>query len=358
MTRFIVTGATGFIGRRLLELLLEQGHSVTAMLHTSESDSGLDARVDSFRADVTQPATLQGKFRQCDVVVHLAGCTIERAKHEFELVNHQGTLHVASECASESDPPRFLFVSSLAAAGPSKPGKPHVESDPAQPVSNYGKSKRDAEQALLKLSNRLPICIVRPPSVFGDTDPYLLSLFKAAKWGLVVMAGRGTHSYSYIHVDDLARVLLHLAECSSVQCHECDPDPLMSDTASRSNQPPRNSSNGNSLPDARLVFAAHHPPLTFPQVADLVADAVGTKRVRRIHIPGPFCWTLAWVNSVVGRLFRLRPLLNLDKMREGMAGSWACDSTFLTEDLRFEFPRPLESQIRETAKSYQAMGKM
>lgn len=358
MTRFIVTGATGFIGRRLLNLLLDHGHSVTAMLHTSESDSELDDRVDFFHADVTQPATLKGKFRMCDVVIHLAGCTIERTRHEFERVNHQGTLHVARECASESDPPRFLFVSSLAAAGPSEPGKPHVESDHTRPVSNYGKSKRNAEHAVLGLSDQLPICIVRPPSVFGDTDPYLLSLFKAAKWGFVVMAGRGTHSYSYIHVDDLARVLLHLSECSSVQRHERDPDPLMANTASPSHQPPPDSSNGDPFQDARLVFAANRSPLTFPQVADLVADAVGTKRVRRIHLPASLCWTLAWVNSLVGRVFRLRPLLNLDKMREGMAGSWACDATFLTEDLKFEFPRPLETQIRETAKSYQAMGKM
>ena len=344
MTRCIVTGATGFIGRRLVHQLLCDGHSVKAMLQTGDSGNGLDSRVASFRADVTRRETLDGQFADCDVVFHLAGCTIARSKNEFDLVNHRGTLNVARACAKEDRPPLFLFVSSLAAAGPSQPAKPHVESDLPQPVSDYGRSKRDAEMGLLEMADRISIRIARPPSVFGDTDPYLLSLFKAAKFGLVLKAGPGTPSYSYIHVDDLVRALIHIAECPSVQV--CDSD--------RGNA----AADGSSRLRPELVYVAHRPPLTFPQVAALVAEAVGTNVVRQIRIPTSLCWTLAFMNSLGARLFRLRPLLNLDKMREGMAGSWTCDPKRLTEDWGFEFPTPLETQIRETAKSYQAMGKI
>ncbi|MGI9471564.1 MAG: hypothetical protein ACR2NZ_08540, partial [Rubripirellula sp.] len=97
---------------------------------------------------------------------------------------------------------------------------------------------------------------------------------------------------------------------------------------------------------------------TLRELAGLVAESVGTRKVRQIRLPSVFCWMLASINSHASRLLRLRLLLNSDKMREGMAGSWTCDSSRLTDELGFEFRSSLEDRIRETAKSYQAMGKM
>ncbi|MGI9473448.1 MAG: NAD-dependent epimerase/dehydratase family protein, partial [Rubripirellula sp.] len=336
-TRFIVTGATGFIGRRLIDRLLDEGHTVTAMLHKSEPKEPLDPRVKTFRADVTQPETLEGKFADCDVVMHLAGCTIARSKTEFDFVNHMGTLNVARECARQTAPPRFMFVSSLAAAGPSQPGQPHVESGPTQPVSDYGRSKRDAERALLAMSQEIPLLIARPACVFGDTDPYLLNLFKAAKLGLVLLAGPGNHRYSFIHVDDLTRALIHMVECSSVQSSSrphvehglfkrerdrSETHAVSSDATGNSAYGGANSwcaetvsqgtksnsanhaaiSRGDSKPT--LAYMAHSSPLTLREFAGLVAESVGTRKVRQIRLPSVFCWMLAAINSQASRLLR------------------------------------------------------
>lgn len=307
--------------------LLASGYEVSAVLHRDRSPNPFDHDVRVFRADVTQPETLVGPLDDCELVIHLAGCTLARTKRDFDVVNRLGTLNVARHCAARQTPPRLLFVSSLAAAGPAQAGRPLRESDRPQPVSAYGRSKLAAEQELLRVADRLPVQIVRPCSVFGDTDRYMLGLFKAAKAGWVVLPGRETASYSLIQVDDLARALMHVATRGETAAHD---------------------------PSAHsgVVFLAHGPPMTFPQIASVVSGTLGTGTARTIHVPAVFCWGVAAANSAASRMLGVRPLLNLDKMREGMAGAWMCDTSRLTDDLGFEFQVSLRERIQQTAESY------
>jgi nucleoside-diphosphate-sugar epimerase len=103
---------------------------------------------------------------------------------------------------------RFIFVSSLSAREPQ--------------LSAYGASKARAEK--LVRASGLDWTIVRPPAIYGPRDQELLALFKAVKWGLVPMPQRQGRA-SYIHVDDLARLLLALVpggEGISAQTFEPD----------------------------------------------------------------------------------------------------------------------------------------
>jgi nucleoside-diphosphate-sugar epimerase len=235
-----------------------------------------------------------------------------------------------------------LFVSSLAAAGPAVAGRPLTEQDPPQPVSDYGRSKLAAEQDLLRMADQLPIQVVRPPSVFGDSDRYMLPLFRLAKTGFVILAGDAVPGYSFIHVDDLARALLHVSQCHNVylraRCNAADhPDPP-------------------DKPNPGLVYLAQDPPMSFVDVATVISDTVGGGKLRTIHIPASLCWSLAAVNSLGAKALGLRPLLNVDKMREAMAGGWICNPHRLIDELGFDFPQTLEERIRETALSYQRQG--
>ena len=338
MARIVVTGASGFIGTRLVERLRSEGHEVTVLLHLREAaDQSLEG-LPLIRADVTQPESLQGKFAHCDTVFHLAGCTIARSRADFFQVNHDGTANVARACAEEPSPPKLLFVSSLAAAGPARGGHPLAESAPAAPVSDYGRSKWEAEKFLLEFSERLPIQIVRPPAVMGEADPHMLGLFKTAKAGWVFTPGWTPFRYSMIHVDDLVRGMIHVASQPEVLTN---PGPSTSDVISPAPARPG------------LVHLSQSPPMTFPETARVVRDLFGGGAVRTVGLPKSLCWLLAGTNSLAASLLRIRPLLNLDKMREAMAGEWMADSTHLTEELGFEFPHTLEERIRQTAEGYQ-----
>jgi nucleoside-diphosphate-sugar epimerase len=331
MAGYLVTGASGFIGTYLVRRLSESGHEVSVLLHDREPSRDAFAGFRELRGDITDPESLKGKFDRCDGVFHLAGCTIARRPNDFFRINRDGTENVARACASAPSPPKLMFVSSLAAVGPASMGRPVSEQTAPAPVSDYGRSKLQAEQVLGQWSDRLPIQIVRPPSVMGPCDPYMLGLFKTAKAGWVFLPGKEPYRYSMIHVDDLVNAMIHLFHRADLSA--CSGTPA-------------------------LIHLAQDPPLTFVETAKIVREHVGRRGVRVIRVPRPVCWTAAWINSLAAKLFPVRPLLNLDKMREAMAGEWVCDAQALTATHGFRFPNSLPDRIRQTASGYQEKGWM
>ena len=120
--------------------------------------------------DVSDPAALADAVAGKSVVYHLAGCTRTLNRHRFYQVNEQGPRNVIEACARQPQPPVVVMISSLAAAGPSPEGRLRVETDPCCPVSHYGWSKRAAELAAEQFADRVPITVIRPPIVFGESD--------------------------------------------------------------------------------------------------------------------------------------------------------------------------------------------
>ncbi len=109
--------------------------------------------------------------------------------------------------------PILIHVSSQAAAGPAVEGRPRVESDPAAPVSQYGRTKRLGECAAERFAHRVPITIVRPPMVLGEGDRLGLSLFRSVvRFHVHLTPGVRPQRFSLIHADDLVHLLILAAE--------------------------------------------------------------------------------------------------------------------------------------------------
>ncbi|HEY5139391.1 MAG TPA: NAD-dependent epimerase/dehydratase family protein, partial [Methylococcales bacterium] len=138
------------------------------------------------------------------IVFHLAGLLKAVRNDDFVRVNAGGVESVAAACDERAEPPVFVVVSSLAAAGPCAVDRPRAESDLPTPVSAYGRSKLAAELAATKYAARVPISIVRPPIVFGDGDRAVLELFRPiARWGIHIVPGLRQRRFSLIHVTDV-----------------------------------------------------------------------------------------------------------------------------------------------------------
>src|SRR5207245_884716 len=135
----------------------------------------LGARVVS--GDVTDPESLTAATAKADMVYHLAGIVRARSAAEFLRTNQAGVANMLDACSRRTSPPTVVIVSSLAAAGPSRNGRPRTEEEPLRPVSNYGQSKRAGELEALARAGDLPITIVRPPIVMGAGDAVGLTLF-------------------------------------------------------------------------------------------------------------------------------------------------------------------------------------
>lgn len=214
MAKVLVTGASGFIGSHLASALVARGDEVTCLVRKTSQIKGLNGLgVQLVYGDVTQPESLLSAVAGQETVYHLAGITLALTKRQFFRVNQEGIRNIARACAAQPGPPVLLVVSSLAAAGPALDGRPKIESDPSQPVSAYGRSKRAGEQEAELFADRVPTTIVRPPIVFGERDHLGLPLFRSVdKFGIHFVPGRGRHRYSLIHVADLAELIILVAQ--------------------------------------------------------------------------------------------------------------------------------------------------
>jgi len=185
-----VTGGTGFVGQRLLDLAIERGHTVRALTRRpQESRDGLEWIEGSLEDRVALERLVEGS----DAVIHVAGVINAPDAAGFEAGNVSGTLTMLA-AATAAGTRRFVHVSSLAAREPK--------------LSQYGASKARSEE--LVEGSGLDWVIVRPPAVYGPGDKETLELFRMAKAGLIFLPPSGR--LSVIHVDDLARLLLNLAE--------------------------------------------------------------------------------------------------------------------------------------------------
>ena len=170
--RVLVTGATGFVGRALVPLLLARGHHVRAAVRRPDAQvPGAElVAVGDIGPDTDWSAALDG----VDAVAHLAARvhvmrdTAADPLAEFRRTNTEGTRRLA-EAAAERGVRRFVYLSSIKAVVDESRPEPVTDATPAAPHSPYGVSKREAEQALENLSARgvLDPVILRPPLVYG-----------------------------------------------------------------------------------------------------------------------------------------------------------------------------------------------
>jgi nucleoside-diphosphate-sugar epimerase len=199
--KLAVTGATGFVGGRLLDAARAAGHDVRALTRRPmPSREGVEWIAGSLEDEVALARLCAG----VDAIIHVAGVINARDEAGFEAGNVAGTAAMLA-AAKSAGVPRFVHVSSLAAREPS--------------LSRYGASKARSE-VLVKASG-LSFAIVRPPAIYGPGDRETLELFKMAKRGLIALPPAGR--LSLLHADDLATLLLALA-ASNVTGLTVEPD--------------------------------------------------------------------------------------------------------------------------------------
>lgn len=188
MTRIAITGGTGFVGTKLIDLALEKGHAVRALARrTQPARPGLEW----IAGDLANGDALARLTENADAVIHVAGVINARTPLEFAAGNIEGTRAMLE---ASRDVPRFVHVSSLAAREPA--------------LSIYGNTKAAAD-ALVETA-RPDAAIVRPPAVYGPGDRETANVYKLVARGWALLPGSGR--FSIVEVSDLARALLALAE--------------------------------------------------------------------------------------------------------------------------------------------------
>lgn len=200
--KIAVTGGTGFVGSHLIDIALAAGHQLNALTRREQPER---QGVDWITGDLASRDALERLVSGADAVIHVAGTISGRSAATFEAGNVAGTLTMLA-AATAGGVHRFVQVSSLAAREPK--------------LSLYGTSKAKGEELVIR--SGLDWAIVRPPAVYGPGDREMLELFRMARLGIMLMPPRGR--VSVIHVDDLARLLLGLADPAAPASCLIEPD--------------------------------------------------------------------------------------------------------------------------------------
>ncbi len=310
----LVTGGTGFIGSHLVEELIRESFSVTCLVRNTEDLKWLEGYpVRLIAGDCVHRESLKRAVIDCDYIFHLAGLTKGRKK-DFYCTNVKGTENLLDAAYHfNRDIKRFVYLSSLAATGPSMKRTPDNTGVVPSPVSEYGKSKLEGEKNVLQYKDLLPITIIRPPAVYGPRDRDFYVVFKMIKKGLFPYWGKSY--YSMIYVEDLVRGTIKAIESDKTV--------------------------------GKIYYLSDSRIHTNVDIADRIATELDSRYIK-LRIPRVF---LTFFANILDRFSR-KSIINSDKIKELLYLYWVCNSEEAKRDFGFEPKVDIKDGIRWTANWY------
>ncbi len=282
--------------------------------------------VEISKVSLTDAKALAPVVADVEYVFHIAGSTKVRKQEEYSTGNVETTKALLAACVNSSRLKKFCHISTLSAVGPSYDGLPLDEQTPCRPMSIYGRTKYEAEQAVTRYSDKLPTVILRPPTVYGPRDTDVLEIYRWVNRGIMPVVNKEDKKISMIHVHDLARGIV---------------EATLSETTT-----------------GKTYFISNRPIYQFSSIVQTLAKILGKKNALTMRIPALFLYTIAGATQVISRLSSKPSILSLDKAKEMLQPHWICSSEKIKTEIGFETAIPLEDGLRSTYEWYRAQGWM
>jgi nucleoside-diphosphate-sugar epimerase len=302
--RVLVTGASGFLGSHVAEQLAQAGHEVVALVRKSSNRKFLSTLPNlTFAYGAVEDASaVEAATRGVDAVVHSAGLVKARDRVEFDKINVEGTQNLLS--ATKKNAPglkRFVFVSSLAAVGPSHDGSPVTIDRECRPVTHYGRSKLRAEQAVLAAKGELPVTVIRPPMIYGPRDNETFAFFQTVSRRVLPYLGDGKNTLSIVYAADAASACVRA---------------IFAD-----------------VPSGNTYFVEDGKVYVWRDMLAELEKVLERRAFLRVPIPFFVLRGAAMASEGYGRLRGKAVMLTRDKINELSAPHWVCDAQKTRSDL-------------------------
>ncbi len=316
-----LTGATGFLGSHIADRLLASGYQVRAPLRATSNRRWIEGKdIETMTVDLTVPAHADRFVAEAAVVVHCAGVTSAPSESRYFHGNVAITRALLEATERAGVCTTFLFISSLAAAGPGTPDDPVTEDSPCRPLTAYGRSKLAAEQEVCGRAWPFRTVILRPPALYGPRDPEFLPLFKLAGLGWTARLGKHISGLSLVDGRDAAAAAVALLETHAAT--------------------------GPYFVDDGHVY-------DWRDLADALGHALG-RRVRTFPVP---VRPLQIAAKLLGRRLADRSvILNSDRLADMTAPGWVCSGEKLRCETGFAARYDLRRGFRETLAFFRESG--
>ncbi|HEV3050780.1 MAG TPA: NAD-dependent epimerase/dehydratase family protein [Longimicrobium sp.] len=314
----LITGATGFVGGHLVRRLAAAGWHVRALVRATSDTRVLDeVGAERVHGDLGATDAIREGADGADTVFHLAALTIAKGEEPFQRANAQGTRNVVQGVlAATRRPRRLVYLSSYAACGPARHGRPRGTDETPEPLTAYGRTKLLGESAVRQAErDGLEAVILRAPPVYGPGDQALLPYFRLVKRRLAPAPAGGLRTHM-VFVEDLAAALARAADAPPGTYAVAEP--------------------------------VEHP---WNAVTSHIAAALGTRPVR-VPLPPALVRGVGTVAGWFGGI----GVFNREKAEEMLAPAWLCDLQGLDALLPPGTATPLAQGIARTARWYQEHG--
>jgi len=315
MKTALVTGGTGFIGRALTDRLESEGWRVRI---ATRNLSRKARNAELARVDYSDMNSLVSAVEGCDAVFHLAAAIFAVSREQFEKANARATENLARACALASKKPdSFVYVSSLAAAGPSRdPQTARTEAEGENPVSDYGKTKLAGERALALLPTQTRRVVLRPAIVYGRNDSGISKIAQWVRRGLMVNMCAGETFFSFTYIADLVDAVI-----------TAEKNPALS---------------------GKTYFICGDKTYPWTYFIAELAKAMGKKPPLMLTLSPGLLRAVGRIYETIAPVFGAEPAFNTDKAREACAGHWIASPRKWMQDTGRATWTPLEEGIRRT----------
>ncbi|HNW45078.1 MAG TPA: NAD-dependent epimerase/dehydratase family protein [Elusimicrobiales bacterium] len=314
MKTIAVTGGTGFVGSALSKALLAKGYAVRIITRSKPARPLPGAAY--AEADFSDVESLTAALAGAYAVVHLAAALFCRSKESFITANATGTKNVAAAAAAGSVE-KLVYLSSLAAGGPSGPGADKAESQPDAPTSYYGMGKLEGEKHVKDFKGG-KFVILRPPIIYGRKDSGFSKIAEWVRRGVMVNAGSADGRFSFLFLDDLVRALLETLETDKF--------------------------NGGTF------YVCERRSYAWREFITLLAAGMGVKMPLLLSMPPWAIYAVGGVYEAVSALAGAVPVMNRDKAREAAGPNWTASPALWEKTAGWNNWTPLQEGISKTFK--------
>lgn len=310
MSRILVTGATGFIGRAVCEALVARGWAVRAAVRRAECSVSRGCEL-VITGDLAGPIDWSRALEGVDQVVHAAAHVhvATRGGGEVHFAVNGRAPRVLAEAAAAAGIRSFVYLSSIKVNGEETQGRPFAPSDDPTPEGFYAQSKLMGEQAVLQIgaATGMQVSIVRPPLVYGPgVGANFRRLITWIAEDRLLPLGCARNVRSLVNIWNLVDLIIRLL--------------------------------AGPVQGGRVWLVSDGEDLSTPELARRIAAAMG-RTARLVSVP---VGLLGAIGGVLGKRSEIRSL----------CGSLAVDASATRAELEWSPPMDVDEALRRTVRWY------